>query len=172
MIPIAIIYGSSTGSTEAVAKLLASKLLGAQVELVDVSKASASTLEKYPNLILGTSTWGLGDLQDDWETFLPILKNANLDGKTVALFGLGDAQGYPDTFVDGIGIIHEAIEGKGINLIGLTGKEGYDFLGSKALRNDSFLGLVIDVDNEDHLTHSRVEAWAGSILGLMLNPNK
>jgi flavodoxin I len=34
-----------------------------------------------------------------------VLKNANLSGKTIALFGCGDSESYSDTFCDGMGII-------------------------------------------------------------------
>ena len=60
-------------------------------------------------LILGTSTWGFGDLQEDWDAFLGSLTKMNLTGKTIALFGLGDSSTYSDTFVDGMGIIYRAL---------------------------------------------------------------
>ena len=55
-------------------------------------------------LILGSSTLGDGDLpglstglsQPSWEEFLPQLVSANLTGKTVAIYGLGDQKKYPN----------------------------------------------------------------------------
>ena len=35
-----------------------------------------------------------------------------------------------------------------------------DFKKSKALRDGKFLGLVIDIENQDNLTDKRVKAWA------------
>ena len=35
------------------------------------------------NLILGTSTWGAGELQDDWYDGLKVLQGADLSGKTI-----------------------------------------------------------------------------------------
>jgi len=65
MKPIAIIYGSSGGNTQAVAGKLAKQLGEAQVTLLDVAKIKTTDIEVHSNLILGTSTWGSGDLQDD-----------------------------------------------------------------------------------------------------------
>ncbi|WP_052343157.1 flavodoxin domain-containing protein [Saccharicrinis fermentans] len=109
----AVLVGSSTGNTESVGEKIVEKL-GNGAKLINVADASVAQIEDCKNLILGTSTWGVGDLQDDWEDFLPKLAQADLNGKTVALFGLGDAESYYDSFVDGIGTIYEEIKDKGI----------------------------------------------------------
>ncbi|MCC8146839.1 MAG: flavodoxin [Bacteroidales bacterium] len=160
---IAIIYGSSTSNTQNAAEAIAEKLSGNEVTLLDVSNVKAQDLEDYPNLILGTSTWGLGDLQDDWESFLPKLKSMNLEGKVVALFGLGDSGSYPDSFVDGMGILYEAIQDKGIKLIGQVSTEGYDYEDSKAVVDGKFVGLALDDDNESDKTNNRISAWVSEI---------
>ncbi|WP_044214399.1 flavodoxin domain-containing protein, partial [Saccharicrinis fermentans] len=108
----AVLVGSSTGNTESVGEKIVEKL-GNGAKLINVADASVAQIEDCKNLILGTSTWGVGDLQDDWEDFLPKLAQADLNGKTVALFGLGDAESYYDSFVDGIGTIYEEIKDKG-----------------------------------------------------------
>ena len=109
---------------------------------------------------MGTSTWGFGDLQDDWQTALDGLADLDLNGKKVAYFGTGDQETFPDTFIDGIGIIHEEIEKTGATVIGYTSTDGYSFSGSRALVDDSqFLGLAIDEVNQSDLTDERVEAW-------------
>ena len=87
-----ILYGSDTGNTEEAAKKIASKL---QVDIFDVARNPKDKLAEYKNLILGTSTMGLGDLQDDWASFISELEKTDLTGKTIALFGLGDADMYP-----------------------------------------------------------------------------
>lgn len=93
----AVFYGSDTGNTESAAKRMAQKL---QVDIFDVGSKPATQLDNYTNLILGTSTMGLGDLQDDWAGFISELERADLNGKTIALFGLGDADMYPDTLIN------------------------------------------------------------------------
>ena len=79
-----VIYGSSTGTCQSIAETIAGKL-GASA--VDVSSIDEATISDHDNLILGTSTWGAGELQDDWYDFLDALKRKALSGKRVALFG-------------------------------------------------------------------------------------
>jgi len=132
-----------------------------------VSTIHAADLEAYSNLILGTSTWGDGELQDDWDNFMPELKKADLKGKTVALFGLGNASFYPDTFVNALGKLSVAIKEKGCSVVGQVAKDGYTFEASLALGDDDrFVGLPLDVENEDALTDSRLKVWVESILPL------
>ncbi len=151
-----IFYGSSAGNTEVVAKTIAKKL---NAEIYDVSRNPVDKISQYENLILGTSTLGLGDLQDDWDAFLSDFEKADLSGKTIALFGLGDSATYPDTFVDGMGTIYETIKDKGCWIIGQVDTDGYDFDDSTALVDDQFVGLPLDEDNESDLTDSRIDKW-------------
>ena len=58
-----IFYGSTTGTTESVARLIAEKLGVSPADVHDVSKLDAALAESYEALILGTSTWGDGELQ-------------------------------------------------------------------------------------------------------------
>ena len=61
---------------------------------------------------------------------------------------------------DGIGILAEVIIKNGGKVIGNWPREGYDYVGSKAVLNENlFYGLPIDEDNEDDLTQERCEAW-------------
>jgi len=152
----AIFYGSSTGNTESIAKAIAEKI---NADTFDVTDKPIGKIEEYQNLILGTSTWGFGDLQDDWVSFLPMLANADLSGKNIALFGLGDGSSYPDTFVDGMGMIYNAIKDKGCSIVGEVSADSYCFEASAAKEGDSFVGLAIDEDNERNLTDIRVEKW-------------
>lgn len=69
-----IFYGSTTGTTESVARLIAEKLGVSPEDVHDVSKLDAALAESYEALILGTSTWGDGELQDDWYDGIKVLK--------------------------------------------------------------------------------------------------
>ncbi|MBS2100446.1 flavodoxin [Carboxylicivirga linearis] len=159
---IAILYGSSSGNTEAVARLINTKL-GNEAKLIDVAAVNIAELKGFEALILGTSTWGLGDLQDDWEDFIPELEKVDMSGKTVALFGLGDAESYPDTFVDGMGTIYDCIVEKGCKIVGQVPAVDYRFEASTALKDNSLVGLAIDEDNESDKTNERIESWINSI---------
>ncbi len=156
----AIFYGSTTGNTETIAKELAEML---DADLFDVSINPADKLGLYPNLVFGTSTWGIGDLQDDWEGFLDELKAADLQGKTVAIFGTGDADSYADSFVDGIGIIYKAIDNKGCKIVGFTEADDYSFDESQAFIDGHFVGLPLDEDNESQKTERRLINWVEAL---------
>ncbi|MDR1877939.1 MAG: flavodoxin [Bacteroidales bacterium] len=161
---IGIIYGSTTGNTENIAKSIAEKLSSEEVHSIEVSQLKQEDLEAFPNLILGTSTWGVGDLQDDWEGALDVLKKSDLTGKKIALFGLGDSDSYPATFVDGMGTLYETIQNKGCSVIGSFSVDGYRFDGSKAVKDNAFVGLALDEDGESNLTESRISKWISDIL--------
>ncbi|MDR3258564.1 MAG: flavodoxin [Fusobacteriaceae bacterium] len=153
-----IFYGSSTGNTETIAKKIG-ELLNADVfEASEVSK-----VDDYDRIIIASSTWGMGDLQDSWVGALDELKTKNLSGKTVAFVGLGDQGSFGDSFVDALGIIYDEIKNKGITVVGQTSTDGYDFSNSKAVIDDDFIGLVIDENNQSDLTEQRVNDWIAKI---------
>ena len=152
----AIFFGSSMGNTESVAEKIA-KLMDA--DIYNVSDNPAGEFANYENLILGSSTWGIGDLQDDWDGFISSLEDADLNGKTIAIFGLGDSDSYPDSFCDAVGTIYNAIESKGCNIIGAVSTDGYNYDTTTAEKDGQFVGLLLDEDNESDKTDARIEAW-------------
>jgi len=156
---VGIFYGSSTGNTETVAKQVQKEFGDDNAKTFDVAEAKADDIEKFANIIFGTSTWGIGDLQDDFEDFLSEISKANLAGKKIAIFGLGDQYSYSDSFVDGLGEIYENLEGKGCELIGETSTDGYEYDETKAEVNGQFVGLALDEDNQNDLTSVRIVNW-------------
>lgn len=155
-----VVFGSSTGTCEAIAEKIASKL-GAEV--INVQDLTADVVADNQNLILGTSTWGAGELQDDWYDGLSVLKNADLSGKTIALFGCGDCSTYSDTFVGGIGELYDGIKQSGAKFIGAVSTDGYTFDESSAVVDGKFIGLPLDDINEDDKTDERINAWVAQI---------
>ncbi|MBO5593829.1 MAG: flavodoxin FldA [Prevotella sp.] len=151
-----VIYGSSTGTCEAIAEKIAQKL---GCEALNVQELSADVVAQHQNLILGTSTWGAGELQDDWYDGLSVLKGADLSGKTIALFGCGDCSTYSDTFVGGIGELYDGIKQSGAKFIGAVSTDGYTFDDSSAVVDGKFVGLPLDDVNEDDKTDERIDAW-------------
>jgi len=159
----AIFYGSSGGTTKSVAEQI-KKALGYDVDLIDVADAKGEEFERYDKIILGTSTWGEGDLQDDWEDFFEEFQKVDLSGKKVALFGTGDQEEYPESFVDAMGILYEQPVSNGAEIVGGGWPlEGYEFDNSRAVVDGAFVGLVIDEDNQPDLTPFRVSKWVESI---------
>jgi flavodoxin I len=158
---ILLIYGSCGNTTKSVAARIAGKLENVQIQ--DVANLKPDELRHFDNLIFGTSTWGYGDLQQDWEAFLPKLEQIDLSGKTIALFGLGDSCSNAETFVDGMGILYETVTTKGATCIGAVPTTDYEFDASKAVVDSKFVGLALDEDNEFKQTDTRIESWIQDI---------
>ncbi|MDR1866201.1 MAG: flavodoxin [Bacteroidales bacterium] len=159
---IGIFYGSSGGNTSDIARRIASKLGVDGADVRNVASATGNDLAPYDVLLLGSSTWGLGDLQDDWEGFIKTVASADLSGKTVALFGSGDSSSYPDTFCSALGTIYRAVKDKA-TVIGFVDTAGYSFDDSEAVIDGRFVGLPIDEDNESHLTEDRISRWTAQL---------
>lgn len=155
-----VIYGSSTGTCQSIAEKIASKL---KVEAIDVQTLDAGVVDSYDNLIIGTSTWGAGELQDDWYDGLKLLQGANLSGKTIAIFGCGDCESYGDTFVSAMGELYNGLNGSGAAFIGRVPTAGYNFSDSEAVVDGEFVGLALDDVNEEDKTDERIDAWIESI---------
>lgn len=155
-----VFYGSSTGTTEDIAQRIAAKLGVDSADIYNVGEADVEKVASYDVLILGSSTWGVGDLQDDWEGFLPKLKKANLSGKAVAIFGTGDSSSFGDSFCDAIGTIYNELNGSGCSFCGAVSTDGYAFDDSTAVVNGQLVGLAIDEVNEYNQTDARIDRWA------------
>ncbi len=162
MVKIGIFFGSTEGNTERVANQI-QQLFGDEAELVNVNSASSDDMQPYPYLILACPTWEIGQLQEDWDGFIDEIEKVDYAGKKVTYLGLGDADGYPDTFQDALGIIHDRIKSKGATFVGAWPTEGYNFSASKGVVDGKFLGLVIDEDNQKDLTAGRVEKWVAQL---------
>ena len=158
---IGIFYGSSTGNTELVAEKI-SVLWGKDADIYNIDSATKEDIEKYDFLIFGTSSWGVGDMQDDWEDFIDVLEEVNLSKKKVALFGLGDQVNYADSFVDGMGAIYDAIYDR-VEIVGSWPTDGYTFNESAAIKNGHFIGLAIDKENQQSLTDERIKQWVEAL---------
>lgn len=156
---VGIFYGSTTGDTETIAMSLASELKDYDVDVYNVDSAAKEDVEAYDNLILASSTWGLGELQSDWVDFIEELKEVDLTKKKLAFVGTGDQDMYADTFVDAIGIIYEELEDSGAEFVGHYPTETYDFSDSRAVVDEKLIGLAIDNTNQSDLTEARIKEW-------------
>ena len=157
---IALIYSFNTTKTSKNAEKV-KKAFGKDfdIEMVDVEEIDEESFLSYENMVLGVPTWFDGELPNYWDEFMPAIEHMKLKGKKVALLGLGDQVGYPENFVDGIGLLATAMEKHGAKIIGLTSPKGYTFERSVALRDGQFLGLALDIENQAALTDERIKAW-------------
>ncbi len=160
---IGIYYGSSTGTCEDIANRIADKLGVAADDVHNVSDFDADTFTSYDVLVLGSSTWGDGDLQDDWCDAAESIKGLDLNGKTVALFGCGDAADYPDTFCDSLKHLHDAVEGTGATILPGVSADDYSDAESEAVVDGKFLGLALDEVNDSDKTDERIANWIPAI---------
>ncbi|MDF7807265.1 flavodoxin [Pontiellaceae bacterium B12219] len=151
-----VIYGSTTGTTEAVAQDVAGELGAVAIAAAD---ADAMALDGCNFLVLGASMWGMGDLQDDMADFISRFESMDVTATCGAVFGLGDQVGFSDSFVDGIADMAGALAGKGLNLVGDWPADGYAFSASRAQDGTHFSGLALDQDNEPEKTADRIVAW-------------
>ena len=160
---IGIFFGSSTGTTEDVAGRIASVLNVDSADVHNVSGANSSDIEGYDVLVLGSSTWGSGELQDDWVDGVNAFKSANLSGKKIAFFGCGDSSSFSDTFCDAMGLIKAELADSGAEFIGSISTDGYTFDGSVSVEGDHFIGCALDEVNEDFKSAERIASWASSL---------
>jgi flavodoxin I len=160
-----IYYSTSTGNTETVATYL-KDAVGCDME--DIGDASAKEVASYDCLIVGAPTWHTdADEQRSgtaWDDFLyDTLPSIDLEGKKVAVFGMGDQQGYGDNYCDAAGELYDLFSAKGCKMFGLTSTDGYDHMSSKAEIDGKFVGLMFDEDNQYDLSEDRAKKWVGQL---------
>lgn len=170
---VGIFFGTSTGSTQECADLIAAKLgkdladEPLDIEIIDAVDLQ-STFESYDALILGSPTWNTGaDTERSgtgWdELYYTTLPQFNLKGKKVAIFGLGDQVSYAENYADAAGELFDVFEGLGCQIYGFTSQEGYEHEDSKTIRGDKFCGLLLDMVNQEELTEERVQNWVAQL---------
>ncbi len=177
MSKIGIFFGTDTGSTRLVAKNIF-KQLGE--ELADkpknINRTSAAELLQYDALILGAPSYGMGELpglttgclEPNWQEFVPYLDGADLSGKRVALFGLGNQERYADRFASSMIHLYRLFYGYGAGIIGCWSTDGYKFEHSHAVIDNQFVGLVLDQRTQPHLTDERIKIWLAQIIPQLL----
>jgi flavodoxin I len=164
---IGLFYGTNSDNSKIVAEMIQEAFAHytpIPVELFDIGTTGVEKMQVYENLIIGCPTWYIGQLQEDWSSSFPEIELLDLHGKRVALYGLGDQYGYPDTFVDAIGILGRQLEAAGAELVGFTTTEGFEFDYSEGLEDGVFLGLALDEDNQSELTPDRVNNWVHQLI--------
>lgn len=167
---IGLYYGSTTGTTEAVAEKVQEFATAAGVPLnaVNISDLNdPKELLQHEQLIIGIPTWNIGQLQDDWLIVYPKLDEMDFTGKIVAIFGVGDQEGFPDNFLDAVGILGKKLQERGATLIGSWSAEDYDYEDSEAAfeteEGVKFMGLGIDEYNQEEKTDMRIINWLEQI---------
>merc|ERR1719190_217648 len=96
---VGLLFATQTGNTETVAGYIAE---AAGLEAADVGDYGAEDLAEFDGLIVGCPTWNTGADEyrsgTAWDDLIDEIKEADLSGKKVAVFGCGDSEGYGDNF--------------------------------------------------------------------------
>ena len=162
---MAIVYGSTTGNTEMAAEKIRDELAPWVDHFGDIAEMEPNDLMGYSVLLLGVPTWNIGEFQYDWEAFLPNMTGLDFSGVNIGLFGMGDSFGFPDNFLDALGLLWKELQTMGKpELIGKWPTSGYTFTESVGLHDpDHFLGLGLDEENEPDRHEARVKGWTDQI---------
>ena len=175
---IGMFFGTETGTTRLISKKL-HKLFGADIadKPVNVNRITPEEFLQYDALILGTPSYGEGDipgksvgcLETNWEEFLVQLGSPDLTGKRIAMFGLGAQERYAERFASSLMALYRVFEGMGAQMIGDWSAEGYTFEHSASVVDGRFVGLVIDQRTQGMHTEARLAQWTEQIKPQLLN---
>jgi flavodoxin I len=116
---ICIVYASMSGNTEKIADRLRTNLQNDfEIELLEMENLEASVLLKYDGILIGSYTWGDGELPFEAEDFYEELDELDLTGKVIGCFGSGD-HAYPQ-FCASVDQLQEKVIERGAEVV----KEG------------------------------------------------
>lgn len=112
-----IVYGSTTGNTELLAGYVAQGMhdVGTDVTVMNVADVDVEELLDYDIVLLGSSTWGEGELQDDFVGFYDDMEGLSLQGKKAAAFGPGDSS-Y-DMFCEAVNLLEDRLRQCGAKIV-------------------------------------------------------
>jgi flavodoxin I len=178
MSKIGIFFGTETGTTRLIAKKIHARL-GDEIvaKPVNVNRTQPADMLQYDALILGTPSYGVGQmpgyaagcLESNWAEFLARMPNADFSGKRIALFGLGAQERYTERFASSLRRLHDVFAGFGAEIIGAWPTEGYTFEHSAAVIDDHFVGLVLDQRTQGMHTDARLDAWVAQVRPLLVD---
>ncbi len=160
-----IFYGTNTGTTEDVAHRIAKELGVADADIHNVADTAPDVLGDYDVIVIGTPTWGSGEIQEDFYDFLDGAQVLDLKGHKIALFGLGDESMY-DTFCNGLGTLYDKLKDTGADFVAVPDAKPYHYAHSTALRDGHFVGMVLDEQNHPELTDARIASFALAVESL------
>lgn len=164
---IGIFFGTDSGTTRLMAKKM-SRLIGdIASKPVNVNRISVEEMMQYDSLILGTPSYGIGELpgiatgvkDGSWAEFIPQLENQDFSGKRIALYGLGNQDKYPDRFANSLFTLYDFLVKRGAEIIGQWPVDGYEFEHSDSVIDGKFVGLVLDQNFQALLSDDRMKNW-------------
>ena len=177
---IGMFFGTETGTTRLIAKKM-QKQIGDAIcaKPVNVNRITPEDMLKYDALILGTPSYGIGEIpgksassgcfEPNWEEFLALLPaNPDFTGKRIAFFGLGAQERYADRFASSLFALVEKFKGWGAEIVGDWPTDGYTYDQSAAEVDGRFIGLIIDQRTQGMLTDERIDTWLAQVKPLLM----
>lgn len=176
---IGLFFGTETGTTRLVAKKM-HKMIGDEIcdKPINVNRITPEEMMQYDALILGTPSYGIGEIpghgasgcfEPNWAEFFDKMPEApDFTGKRIAFFGLGAQERYADRFCSSLYPLVMKFKGWGAEIVGDTSTEGYTFEQSAAVVDGRFLGLIIDQRTQGMFTDERIAQWLEAVKPLLL----
>ncbi len=110
---VLIVYATLSGHTEELSEMIKERLekAGLEISVEEAYEAEARQFQEYDLIILGSYTWGDGDVPDDMMDLYNEIEETDLSGISFAVFGSGDT-GY-EHFAGAVDHLEEAVRRKG-----------------------------------------------------------
>lgn len=159
---IGIFYGTTSGITAGIVDEIEFYLRGEEYEVFDVANG-IDEMENLENLILVSPTYGVGELQKDWENVYDKLKSLNFTNKIVGIVGVGNQFAFGESYAGAMRKLYDAVIDKGAKVVGFTSTEGYSYEETESVIDNKFVGLALDESNQDNETPDRIKAWIEEI---------
>ncbi|RSL32457.1 flavodoxin [Salibacterium salarium] len=119
MVEVLLAFVSMSGNTEEIADLIEDQFDDTSVTVtrkdIDMDGLEAESLEDYDGILIGTYTWGDGDLPFELEDFHDDLDDVDLTGKDAAVFGSCDSS-YAE-YGKAIDIMSEKLKAQGAAIV-------------------------------------------------------
>ena len=159
---IGIYYGSTTGVTAGIVDEIEFYLKDNDIEIINVEDGILG-IEKFENLILISPTYGVGELQKDWENVAVELRNVDFHGKVIGIIGVGNQYAFGESYVGAMRKLYDIVTENGVRVVGFTSTQGYEYKECEAVIDDEFVGLALDENNQDNQTPDRIKNWIEKI---------
>ncbi|MSN96780.1 flavodoxin [Campylobacter sp. FMV-PI01] len=155
---VGIFYGSSKGSTRDVANFIGNELDAKIFNIKDVK--SVDEFSKFSTLIFASSSYGFGELQEDWLEKINLLDGVKFSDKKVALIGVGGLARHADSFCSSLVEFLPKI--KAATRVGSSDLDGYEIQNSSAFINGKFIGLCVDFKGDENW-QKRAKKWCENL---------
>ncbi|WP_077620562.1 flavodoxin [Bacillus sinesaloumensis] len=120
-----LVYASMSGNTELMATYIAEgiKEKGVQLDVKECFEVTPGDLVKYDGIIIGSYTWGDGELPDELIDFYDEMDQLEFHHKKSAVFGSGST--LYSNFGGAVDLLMEKLKERGAEIIGSPLKVEY-----------------------------------------------